>query len=60
MTFAHIMGIPVEESVLQLVPAGAATVTAVWIAGRTTLCRLRRGRPAWLGGAKRPMDQEGV
>ena len=39
---AHLMGIPVEESVLQLVPAGAAIVTAVAIAGRTTLGRLRR------------------
>jgi hypothetical protein len=42
MMFAHIMGIPVEESVLQLAPAGAAMVTAVAIAGRTTLVRLRR------------------
>jgi hypothetical protein len=42
MTLAHIMGIPVEESILQLAPAGAATVTAVAIAGRTTLGRLRR------------------
>jgi hypothetical protein len=39
---AHMMGIPVEESVLQLAPAGAAIVTAVAIAGRTTLGRLRR------------------
>jgi hypothetical protein len=46
MMFAHIMGIPVEESVLQLAPAGAAMVTAVAIAGRTTLGRLRRRRPA--------------
>jgi len=38
----HIMGIPVEESVLQLVPAGAMTVTAVAIAGRHLLHRLRR------------------
>jgi hypothetical protein len=36
---AHMMGIPVEESVLQLAPAGAAIVTAVAIAGRTTLGR---------------------
>ncbi len=42
---AHIMGIPVEESVLQLAPAGAAMVTAVWITGRTSLRRLRRRRP---------------
>jgi hypothetical protein len=44
MMLAHIMGIPVEESVLQLAPAGAAIVTAVAIAGRTTLGRLRRRR----------------
>jgi hypothetical protein len=40
VTLAHIIGIPVEESILQLAPAGAATVTAVAIAGRTTLSRL--------------------
>jgi hypothetical protein len=51
---AHIMGIPVEESVLQLAPAGAALVTAVWIAGRTSLRQLRRRRPARLGEAKHP------
>jgi hypothetical protein len=39
---AHIMGIPVEESVLQLAPAGAAMATVVAIAGRTGLGRLRR------------------
>lgn len=45
---AHIMGIPVEESVLQLA-AGAATATAVALAARTKLVRLLtriRGR-AW-------------
>ncbi len=46
MILAHIMGIPVEESVL-LAPAGAVTVTAVAIAGRERLSRLltrlRRG-----------------
>ncbi len=42
---AHIMGIPIEESVLQLVPAGAATVTAVWIAARARLRRPRRRGP---------------
>jgi len=45
---AHIMGIPVEESFLQLVPAGAAMVTAVAIVGRARLkgalgVRFRRG-----------------
>jgi hypothetical protein len=39
---AHIMGLPIEESVLQLAPAGAVIVTAAAIAGRTTLDRLRR------------------
>jgi hypothetical protein len=43
---AHFMGIPVEESVLQLAPAGAATVTVIVIAGRTRLggllTRIRR------------------
>jgi hypothetical protein len=42
MIVAHVMGIPIEESVVQLVPAGAAIVTAVAIAGRATLDRLRR------------------
>jgi hypothetical protein len=37
---AHIMGIPIEESVLQLAPAGAATATLIAIAGRTGLDRL--------------------
>ena len=40
MIVAHIIGLPIEESVLELVPAGAALVTAVAIAGRTTLDRL--------------------
>jgi uncharacterized membrane protein AbrB (regulator of aidB expression) len=39
---AHVMGIPIEESVLQLAPAGAAMVTAIAIAGRASLDRLRR------------------
>jgi hypothetical protein len=43
MILGHILGIPVEESVVQLAPAGAAIVTAVAIAGRTGLGRLRRG-----------------
>ena len=40
MTLAHVMGIPIEETVLQFVPAGAATVTVVAITGRSTLRRL--------------------
>jgi hypothetical protein len=42
MIVAHIMGLPVEETVLQLAPAGAVTVTAVAIVGRRLLSRLRR------------------
>ena len=42
MIVAHVMGIPVEESVLQLAPAGAAMATAVAMAGRARLGRLRR------------------
>jgi hypothetical protein len=39
---AHIMGIPVEESVLQLLPAATVIVAAAAINGRATLARLRR------------------
>ena len=42
MIIAHIMGIPVEESVLALAPAAAAIATTVAIAGKSTLGRLRR------------------
>jgi hypothetical protein len=42
---AHIMGIPVEESLMQLAPAGAAIVTVVALVGRAMLGRqLRRLR----------------
>ena len=34
MIVAHVLGLPVEESVLQLAPAGAAIVTALAIAAR--------------------------
>jgi hypothetical protein len=36
------MGIPVEETVVQLAPAGAVTLTAFAFAGRRLLYRLRR------------------
>lgn len=42
MIVGHVMGLPVEESVLQLAPAGAAVVTALAVAGRVQLDRLRR------------------
>jgi hypothetical protein len=40
---AHIMGIPVEESIMQLVPVGATVVTAVAVLGRALGVRFRRG-----------------
>jgi hypothetical protein len=48
MTLAHIVGLPVEESLLQLVPAGAALATVIAIGVRTRISRLRshlRRRP---------------
>ena len=40
MIVAHIFGIPVEETAVQLVPVGAVTVTAIVVVGRTKLGRL--------------------
>jgi Na+/H+ antiporter NhaD/arsenite permease-like protein len=45
MIVAHIMGIPIEETALQLAPAGVAMVTAVVIIVRASLGRLRRRLP---------------
>ena len=46
MIVAHILGMPVEESVVQLAPAGAATATLIVTVGgaelRRLLARLRR------------------
>ena len=39
---AHIMGLPIEESVVQLAPFGAAMMSVVAIAARTKLNSLRR------------------
>jgi hypothetical protein len=39
---AHVGGIPVEEGLLQLAPAGAVIFTAFAIAVRSTLDRVRR------------------
>jgi len=44
VTIAHILGIPAEESIVQLAPAGAVVVTALALAARTTLDRLRPRR----------------
>ena len=44
MTFAHLVGIPVEESVLTLAPAGAAIVSGVALFARGKLA----GIVGWL------------
>jgi hypothetical protein len=41
MIVGHVMGIPVEETVLQFAGVGAVTLTAVAFAGRATVGRLR-------------------
>jgi hypothetical protein len=38
---SHVMGIPLEESALQLAPAGAAVATAAAVAARGVVARLR-------------------
>jgi len=42
MIVGHVMGLPVEESVLQLAPVAAVTLTTCAIAGRALLTRVRR------------------
>jgi hypothetical protein len=42
MIVAHVMGLPVEESALQLASAGALTVTSFTVFGRMLLSRFRR------------------
>jgi hypothetical protein len=37
MIVAHVIGIPIEETVLQLAPAGAAIVAAAAIAARAAI-----------------------
>ncbi|HEY7604296.1 MAG TPA: hypothetical protein VH760_08530 [Gaiellaceae bacterium] len=44
MITAHVMGLPIEESVFQLMPAGAVMAAAAGIAVRTTFDRVRRIR----------------
>ena len=39
---AHVMGLPIEESVMELAPAGAAMLALVATASRARLARLRR------------------
>ena len=40
MIFAHVIGIPVEESALALAPAGAAIVTGLAVVARSTARRI--------------------
>jgi hypothetical protein len=42
MILGHVMGLPIEETVLQFASAGAATVMAVSYAGRARLARILR------------------
>jgi hypothetical protein len=39
MIVAHIMGIPVEETLPQLAPVGAVTLTAIAVVGRAKFDR---------------------
>jgi uncharacterized membrane protein AbrB (regulator of aidB expression) len=50
MMVAHVMGVPVEETIFQLAPAGLATVTVLAVAGRAALARVRR-RPRHRSGS---------
>src|SRR5262249_12403997 len=52
--FAHVLGVPVEESALQPGPTGAATVAVLAGGARERGDRLRRRRPAGRAGPKRP------
>jgi len=49
MMFAHVMGVPVEESALSLAPAGVAILTVATLAARARLAELagwlRRRQP---------------
>jgi hypothetical protein len=41
MIAGHIMGLPIEESMLPLLPAGAAVVSALAVVSRSRLRRMR-------------------
>ncbi len=44
MTFAHVTGIPIEETALSLAPVGAALLTGTAVVAQTTMARM----VAWL------------
>ena len=52
MTFAHVMGMPVEESALTLAPAGAAILTGAAVIARSKLAEI-------VGWLRRRCDREG-
>jgi hypothetical protein len=58
MIFAHVMGVPVEESALALAPAGAAILSGAAVIARSKLAGIVR----WLGCRYRrsmsPSDRE--
>ena len=53
MIVAHVNGVPLEETVLQLAPVAAAMVTVVAVSLRATLGRIRR-RPRSHGDDSHP------
>lgn len=57
MILGHVMGLPIEESVLQLAPAGAVILAATTVAGRAALGKLRQ----WVGDttARRTSSRRG-
>jgi hypothetical protein len=62
MILGHVFGIPVEETAVQLAPAGAATVAVIAIAGRTKFGQLqrrfRRRMRIHRGGLRRPPPEQ--
>jgi hypothetical protein len=49
---AHVMGVPVEESLVQLIPVGTMVVAAVAMFGRTLIERLHRSGRKLPGGRR--------
>jgi hypothetical protein len=43
MIFAHLMGVPIEESVLALAPAGAAILTGAAVMARSKAAEIASG-----------------
>jgi hypothetical protein len=58
MIFAHVMGVPVEESALTLAPAGAAILTGAAVIARSKLAEISGWRRRH-GGALRQRRVDG-